>query len=273
MFRNEEPYLKEWVEYHLAAGVEHFWLYNNNSDDHSLEVLKPYVEKGIVEVFFWPTTPLESCYVGAQLKAFRDGINRSCKKSTWIALIDIDEFILPMQDHTIIDCLNNHFSKADAIYVNWRNFGTGGIYLTAGQSQLLNLTACSRATHSDNGIGKSIVRPEFVDQKKIGHLHHFPLINDRHYINGDNEKIDRNELDLFPDGHHHDQHIRINHYVLRDENYFHNVRLPRAQEGIRNLNLLLEHYILFSETNDFAIINFMLKNFDAEQLEFWKNIY
>src|SRR5947209_13747598 len=30
-FRNEAPNLKEWLEYHLMVGVQHFALYNNNS--------------------------------------------------------------------------------------------------------------------------------------------------------------------------------------------------------------------------------------------------
>ena len=26
IFKDEAPYLKEWLDYHLAAGVEHFYL-------------------------------------------------------------------------------------------------------------------------------------------------------------------------------------------------------------------------------------------------------
>ena len=32
-FRDEARYLAEWVEYYLAAGVDHFFLYNNFSTD------------------------------------------------------------------------------------------------------------------------------------------------------------------------------------------------------------------------------------------------
>ena len=48
MFRNEAAYLKEWIEYHHLAGVEHFWLYNNNSTDQWQDVLQPYIDWGIV---------------------------------------------------------------------------------------------------------------------------------------------------------------------------------------------------------------------------------
>lgn len=46
IFKNEAPYLREWIEYHLIVGIEHFYLYNNNSEDNFEEVLRPYIEKG-----------------------------------------------------------------------------------------------------------------------------------------------------------------------------------------------------------------------------------
>ena len=45
IFKNEGHYLKEWLDYHLLAGVEHFYLYNNDSTDNYKEVLAPYIEK------------------------------------------------------------------------------------------------------------------------------------------------------------------------------------------------------------------------------------
>ena len=57
IFKNEVPYMREWIEYHLHVGVEHFYLYNNNSTDGYLDVLQPYVEKGVVTLTEWPETP------------------------------------------------------------------------------------------------------------------------------------------------------------------------------------------------------------------------
>ena len=34
IFRNEAKNLREWIEYHRLAGVEHFWLYNHGSTDN-----------------------------------------------------------------------------------------------------------------------------------------------------------------------------------------------------------------------------------------------
>jgi hypothetical protein len=39
--KNEAPYLAEFVAYHLRVVVDHFWLLDNDSDDHPTEVLRP----------------------------------------------------------------------------------------------------------------------------------------------------------------------------------------------------------------------------------------
>ena len=48
VFKNEAMYLREWIEFNHLVGVEHFYLYNNNSDDDYVSVLKPYVKNGMV---------------------------------------------------------------------------------------------------------------------------------------------------------------------------------------------------------------------------------
>ena len=54
IFRDEAPYLREWIEYHKLLGVEHFYLYNNLSQDKCNEVLAPYVKNGEVDLIEWP---------------------------------------------------------------------------------------------------------------------------------------------------------------------------------------------------------------------------
>ena len=46
IYKNEARYLAEWLEFHLLAGVEHFFLYNNDSTDDHREVLAPYLRAG-----------------------------------------------------------------------------------------------------------------------------------------------------------------------------------------------------------------------------------
>ncbi len=46
IFKNEAKYFEEWLEYHLMIGVDHFYLYNNFSEDNYYEILEKYIKSG-----------------------------------------------------------------------------------------------------------------------------------------------------------------------------------------------------------------------------------
>ena len=355
MFYNEAPYLREWVEYHRMAGVDHFWLYNDNSTDNWEEVLLPYMEEGLVEVFNWPIYPstafinvfekdtsllkeplekdelpyveetaigltstnegipeanssVESSndtigvvevkpiaeetakflsigssfwsyynFIGRQCMVFKESLKKGNGVAKWVTFIDIDEFILPMKGASIPECLDKYFSDAQAIYVNWRCFGTGGVNIPKGESLLFNLTACSLQSHPRNAVGKMIIRPECASinitpywwECSMPYSPHFCFLKEEGiYCNGSGEKIYPIQGEDFKtDGFTHAKYLRINHYTMRDESFFSNVRLERLRSmgKIEEAELNIEHNKHFSLVKDFAMINFLKKNYpDAE---------
>ncbi len=88
ILKNEGPYLKEWLDYHLLAGVDHFYLYDNESPDNQAEVAAPYVKAGLVDYFFTPGK-------AAQMFTHYNSVKRFKFFSRYIAIIDGDEFIYP----------------------------------------------------------------------------------------------------------------------------------------------------------------------------------
>lgn len=118
IFRNEASYLKEWLEFHKIVGVEHFYLYNNFSEDNYREILRSYIECGEVTLIEWP-------YPQGQMPAYRDCIERYSQETQWIGFIDIDEYVVPIKMDTIYDFLRK-FSKRSAVAIYWRFFGTSG---------------------------------------------------------------------------------------------------------------------------------------------------
>ena len=219
-----------------------------------MKVLSPYIEKGIVEVSYFPPEILWPLPV--QIDAYKDGLMRAKGKARWVALIDVDEFIVPMRDTTIPRCLKNHFSKAGAVYVNWRNFGTSHVTLAKNESTIFTLTKCSLADHPENGIGKSIVRPDKVRVEDLYYPHHCPLYPGSRYVSGSNKPIPfcGNELGLSVK--YCDTFIRINHYNLRDEAYFNSVRMTHPSADRRAT--YQEHYVSFAQSKDTKIIKFSL---------------
>lgn len=270
MFRNEASYLKEWVEYHKTVGVDHFWLYNDRSDDNWQAVLDPYIQEGLVEVIEWSLPPHIPSWAYWQVEAFRAGIENARGKTKWVAMVDIDEFIVPMRTKSIPECLDKYFTNASAVFANWKNFGTGGVTVQSGKPILSKLIASSYNHHSDNAIGKSIVRPEAVVIKDIWYPHHFPIVPGAKYLNGSGKEMRMQGIDLPTDGKHNADFIRINHYVLRDESFYHNVRLAKANRGIGDKTALLKHYVEFSLSKDRVIVRLLRHHYPEVYKRVWK---
>lgn len=176
MFKNEAPWLKEWLTYHhKVLGVEHFYLYNNESTDAFMDVLKPFVDQGIVELFEWGSSDpshlatgpfMDAPWSAAQLGAYNDCLkNRALGKAKWVAMIDIDEFIVPVQGVKSFYALLNQAekNKKGTVAIQWRVFGTSGVEKLAEKELLTEkLIWRSKDEHPWNQLVKSIHRPEAV---------------------------------------------------------------------------------------------------------------
>ena len=88
ILKNEAPYLREWLDYHLLAGVDHFYLYDNESPDNQREVAAPYVKAGLVDYIPLPGKKM-------QMIAYSDAVNKFKYQCRYMAFIDLDEFIFP----------------------------------------------------------------------------------------------------------------------------------------------------------------------------------
>lgn len=94
VFRDESKWLAEWIEYHRLVGVEHFYLADDNHTqeerDRSAEVLRPYVESGLVDCF-----RLRAVW-DFQSEAYNLILRNYGAQSKWMAVIDLDEFLFPV---------------------------------------------------------------------------------------------------------------------------------------------------------------------------------
>ena len=128
IIKNEGPYLKEWIEYHCIVGVEKFIIYDNESNDNTMEILQPYIDNNIVHYTWFPGYKM-------QYKATNHAIKKWRNRIKYIAMIDADEFIVPVQNDTIMDVINDAESTAKlnkkrfiGLVIKWVNYGFCGHY-------------------------------------------------------------------------------------------------------------------------------------------------
>lgn len=115
IFKNEGPYILEWIAFHKCIGFDHFFLYDNDSEDNGVELIKESTFSNIVTIINWPERP-------GQKLAYRHFIQNFAHAIDWVAFIDLDEFILPLKNKSIRELLPR-YKEFSAVLINWRNFG------------------------------------------------------------------------------------------------------------------------------------------------------
>lgn len=129
IIKNENLYLREWIEYHLNIGIEHFILYDNNDPDGEIPslVIQDYIDKGLVEVIDYRGKKTPNNFWSFQVAAYNDCIQKYKDSGNWFAFIDVDEFIY-IEKYKKIQTLfdNMPYDNFDAVLLCWLNYGDNG---------------------------------------------------------------------------------------------------------------------------------------------------
>ena len=152
--KNEGPYFAEWIEWHRRMGVEKFYIYDNESTDGTRETLAPYIESGLVDYRYWPGQK-------QQLAAYDDCFERHRLDTRWLAVIDLDEFIVPVRDRSIPDFLRDKEQFA-VVEINWLVYGSGGAKTREPGGVMERFRRHSLPGHRLNTHVKSIADPRRV---------------------------------------------------------------------------------------------------------------
>jgi glycosyltransferase involved in cell wall biosynthesis len=153
--KNEGRFFQEWLEYHKMLGVDKFYIYDNDSSDNTREVLRPYMESGLVEYVFWPGK-------ARQIPAYRDGLKRAMNRTKWLAFIDLDEFIAPISTKTIPEFLREIPPRVGQLCIGWATYGPQDYKETPGGLVIENYTKSDWKRGKSKVWLKSIVNPRKV---------------------------------------------------------------------------------------------------------------
>lgn len=250
IFKNEEKYLKEWIDYHSLVGVDHFYLYNNGSTDNYMSVLKSYVDKGVVEVIDFPNVDMHLGWnYGTQPACYRNGLDRARGVSKWLCIIDTDEFLVPMTYNTLTRELDHYPKQCVAIYPKWITFGTSYITVHPGEWMITRLFKRAPLDHPNNHHGKSIVQPEFVETCLDPHV--VKLKAPHGYYNGNGDPEMGGGVNA--------SRLRIHHYTYRDEAFMRGEKAERVRKWGYDPQVIFDHNDEYCVEEDYSIMNVLFK--------------
>jgi hypothetical protein len=226
MFKNEGPYLAEWIEFHLMVGVRHIYLYENGSTDDYQAAVAPFIRDGVVTLIPW-----RNFYrLPQQALAYAHAIGNFGMDYRWMAFIDIDEFLFPVAGTSLDDTMKK-LEHLPAISMPWFMYGHGGHERKPDGLVIKNFIerAAFPPITSQYTLfkTKSIVNPRAISHN-LG-IHTFwtledgpVLINDR----GEFYPHHRLRVLAFATA----DYIRLNHYFTRSKEEF-QAKLKRGRAG------------------------------------------
>lgn len=217
MIRNEADYLDEWINYHRLIGVTKFYLYDNESTDNTYTVLKKYIDSGLVEYEYLTDKKIEELkpkYKESTKShvAHWLAIEKCRANAKWVAIIDIDEFIVPKLDNNLIAFLSRFNDDVSQIILGWTVFGSSGNISKLSGLVIENYTMRGQGHRGLDDINnfKSIVNPRAIIMD-CNHYHH--IVGKTVNETGASENIWENADKIVPT-----DICTINHYVVKSYN-------------------------------------------------------
>ncbi|TNC07867.1 glycosyltransferase [Methylobacterium terricola] len=207
--RDEAPILREWMAFHRAVGFEKIILIDNGSTDATAEIVASFRDRASVDLIDRPDR-------SSQIALYDGVLARYAGAVEWIAFIDADEFLYPV-DGTDIRHTIASFGEVGAIAVHWHVYGSNG---HLAHPDGLTIDSFTRRAPDDfvyNRHVKSIVNLKHAHRARTSHLFE---------VEGGIVDDAGQELPMIPPyGLFMDKlptyaRLRINHYHVRSKSYY-----------------------------------------------------
>jgi len=263
---NEAAYLEEWIEFHLGIGVDHIFLYDNDSTDATPDITSPYESRRLVTRIRWPHWDASIKRKHCQNTAYGHALVNAQEPSRWVAFFDIDEFLFsPAEPH--FPTILRSYEDLPAIAAFWTIFGTSGQLKRPSDRVIETFTKSvpfERArTIEEFLFFKSIVQPDQV----VGVIssHYFkttawPVLA----FNEKRRPIRRVDPTVFSN-----EIIRLNHYYTKSLEEFYESKIPIHAHGWRKkAAAFFEKRLKLIETHtedDFVLRDFARRHVDGRK--------
>ena len=207
IFKNENDYLEEWLNFHINQGIDHFYLYDNNDVSYgkeTMKILNKYKDK--ITYIAWNNVETTALYT-TQRRAYQHCVDTYSKEFKWIALADIDEFIYSTRPSLTIKQIINFYTNDDTPFIKVPRYNFGDSGYSSKQDSVVKSYIYREKNFSSY---KAISNVDYIDfQKHTFGVHRFLYTTDDG-INKDikinNEQITTSKIP-----------IAMNHYYTKSK--------------------------------------------------------
>jgi hypothetical protein len=211
LVKNEAQYIQEWLEFHFMLGVQHFYIYDNNSSDSTVDLLKRY---DAVTTIAWPQEEAKT-----QRVAYAHALSTFGSDSRWMVFIDADEFVFPARYDTLPEALSK-YEDLPGFVVPWRMFGHSGHRTRPAGLVIENYDKTVQLPHAqisqrDYGFLRKV--KSIVDPTRVKGVNPHCFLTDGGTFLTPNRKL---WFKSHPTPPAEDDHILLNHYFSKSQEEF-----------------------------------------------------
>lgn len=225
--KNEGPYIREWIEFHIRQGVSRFYIYDNESTDNTKEIISDYIADGTVVYKYYPGKAMQ--YV-----SYLEAVENYAYQAKYMGFIDLDEFVFCInKSDKIADVVDRLLEKDDmafGITINWRSYGSSGHEHHVSGKVTENYLYRAYDNYPGNALVKCICNPRYISHINNGHFIQSVIDGvERHRVNENGRIVEagknyENTCNI----------IRINHYFTKSkEDYIKKIQRGNADDNPR----------------------------------------
>lgn len=217
--KDEAASVFEWIQFHLSAGVDYFFFYDDGSTDETVAIIHQALPLGKFTIIPWKQRlkDAKSCKtIHNQALAYAHAVSNYGENFRWMGFFDIDEFLFPL-DGNSIDAVLGDLLHADTILMPWTMFGRNG-HMTTPQTITPNFTQKMRSPLTTQVKGvlnfKCLVNPSVVTKV---YVHGFETNENQQVYNtaGVGFQFGAHKCTEFLDG----SRLQLNHYYAKSDEH------------------------------------------------------
>jgi len=210
--RDRAPWIKEWVAFHYLMGFRKFYFFAHNCKDNTVDILADLQRRYDIRAYV-----VSADVERPQLKCYQFAYDNFGHEVDWMAFIDGDEFLFPVQGDDLFSILEEQaYKKISALGVWWSCFGSSGHIEEPAGLVTENYRHRAPLDWEFNRHVKSLVLG-----RQVGRVH---MTKNSHFFDTPYGTFDEGGRLLtggfmpeYPSTY---QTIRINHYVCQSYSYY-----------------------------------------------------